>query len=407
MKLCEKNKWKPWIQNKRLWQHELEVNKEMPAQTRDAFIDPHVIDLARNSAYKDPVEVDSKIGRFSKLRGVSHMSGAPVLLVRNLSRWDSAALAQAHCPSMLLCRKLVDSMLCSDVELSESIRSLLLTLRTNLLMGNYVCFVDFEYALRSLIQSLPESQKLMFHHQNLKEHLILSYSSSCSRLFAQESKKHQVIKNAFLRKINKILSQSSLAEISQHRPLVNSSLVHPLQEDVRRVLLRVRNNDILSIVEAMNKLDHLFHRAEELCGVSAGVVVAVQVMKNVCEREFRKEVISGRSFPKVGEKIINNIMKHPSSVPFQQPFDWKAAGLVEYGQVVEKPMDLSTIKKLIKSKDIKNVVDLKAHLMLIWNNATLFNDVFYKIFLKIERIRVSVSLIPDHFVFGLPERDLI
>ena len=43
-------------------------------------------------------------------------------------------------------------------------------------------------------------------------------------------------------------------------------------------------------------------------------------------------------------KVVCAFISRPESLPFREPVDWEALGLLDYPQVVKKPMDLGTIK---------------------------------------------------------------
>jgi hypothetical protein len=42
-------------------------------------------------------------------------------------------------------------------------------------------------------------------------------------------------------------------------------------------------------------------------------------------------------------------------VPFREPVDWKALGLLDYPSIITRPMDLSTVKKKMSSKSYEYV----------------------------------------------------
>ena len=42
---------------------------------------------------------------------------------------------------------------------------------------------------------------------------------------------------------------------------------------------------------------------------------------------------------------IPQLEKDPTSFEFRQPVDWKAYGLVDYLDIIKKPMDLATLKR--------------------------------------------------------------
>ncbi|KAM1972871.1 hypothetical protein TB1_018660 [Malus domestica] len=74
------------------------------------------------------------------------------------------------------------------------------------------------------------------------------------------------------------------------------------------------------------------------------------------------------------------ITKHDWAWPFMVPVDVEGLGLHDYYQVIEKPMDLGTIKKKknrMEAKDgseYKNVGEIYADVRLVFKNAMKYND---------------------------------
>ncbi|KAM1958820.1 hypothetical protein ACFX15_004164 [Malus domestica] len=63
--------------------------------------------------------------------------------------------------------------------------------------------------------------------------------------------------------------------------------------------------------------------------------------------------------------------------PFMNPVDVEGLGLHDYYQVIEKPMDLGTIKNRMEAKDgseYKNVREIYADVRLVFKNAMKYND---------------------------------
>ncbi|GMJ09513.1 IMBIBITION-INDUCIBLE 1, GLOBAL TRANSCRIPTION FACTOR GROUP E1 [Hibiscus trionum] len=74
--------------------------------------------------------------------------------------------------------------------------------------------------------------------------------------------------------------------------------------------------------------------------------------------------------------ILRQITQHKWAWPFMQPVDVKGLGLHDYYEVIEKPMDFSTIKNQMEAKDgtgYKNVRDICADVRLVFNNAMKYN----------------------------------
>lgn len=76
-------------------------------------------------------------------------------------------------------------------------------------------------------------------------------------------------------------------------------------------------------------------------------------------------------------KILHQITQNKWAWPFMEPVDVKGLGLHDYYEIVEKPMDFSTIKKKMEAKDgsgYKHVREICADVRLIFKNAMKYND---------------------------------
>ena len=78
--------------------------------------------------------------------------------------------------------------------------------------------------------------------------------------------------------------------------------------------------------------------------------------------------------------IIDMLMRRPDSADFREPLDWRGIGLHDYPKVIEKPMDLATVKQNIKGyRTIHNCAD---DIRLIWSNCKKYNgegSVYYSL----------------------------
>ncbi|KAH9768171.1 hypothetical protein KPL71_011527 [Citrus sinensis] len=68
------------------------------------------------------------------------------------------------------------------------------------------------------------------------------------------------------------------------------------------------------------------------------------------------------------------ITQHKWAWPFMQPVDVKGLGLDDYYEVIDKPMDFSTIKKQMEAKEYKNVREICTDVRLVFKNAMKYND---------------------------------
>ncbi|KAK4756081.1 hypothetical protein SAY87_009838 [Trapa incisa] len=74
--------------------------------------------------------------------------------------------------------------------------------------------------------------------------------------------------------------------------------------------------------------------------------------------------------------ILRQITQHKWAWPFMQPVDVKGLGLDDYYEVIDKPMDFSTIKNQMEARDgtgYKNVWEIYADVRLVFKNAMKYN----------------------------------
>ncbi|KAG6728435.1 hypothetical protein I3843_02G152800 [Carya illinoinensis] len=75
--------------------------------------------------------------------------------------------------------------------------------------------------------------------------------------------------------------------------------------------------------------------------------------------------------------ILCQIMQHKWARPFLEPVDVEGLNLHDYYEVIDKPMDFSTIKNQMEAKDgtgYKNVREICADVRLVFKNAMKYND---------------------------------
>ncbi|KAF5182568.1 Transcription factor gte6 [Thalictrum thalictroides] len=75
--------------------------------------------------------------------------------------------------------------------------------------------------------------------------------------------------------------------------------------------------------------------------------------------------------------IFRQITQHKWAWPFMHPVDVEALGLHDYYEIIDKPMDFTTIKNQMEAKDgtgYKNVREICADVRLVFKNAMTYND---------------------------------
>ncbi|KAF1001656.1 hypothetical protein AG4045_003086 [Apium graveolens] len=77
------------------------------------------------------------------------------------------------------------------------------------------------------------------------------------------------------------------------------------------------------------------------------------------------------------QEILKPVTQHKWAWPFMHPVDVKGLGLHDYYEVIDRPMDFSTIKNQMDAKDgagYKHVREIYADMLLVFNNAMKYND---------------------------------
>lgn len=103
-------------------------------------------------------------------------------------------------------------------------------------------------------------------------------------------------------------------------------------------------------------------------------------VKKYMQEITRKEAAAAKRMQELMRQfgtIFNQITRHKSAWPFLQPVDVEGLGLDDYYEVIDKPMDFSTIKNQMEARDgtgYKNVRQICADMRLVFKNAMKYND---------------------------------
>ncbi|KAL9456679.1 hypothetical protein AB3S75_005827 [Citrus x aurantiifolia] len=95
---------------------------------------------------------------------------------------------------------------------------------------------------------------------------------------------------------------------------------------------------------------------------------------------FHREEAAGRRMQELKRQfaaIFRQVTQHKWAWPFMHPVDVEGLGLHDYYEVIEKPMDFSTIKNKMDGKDgtgYRNVREIYADVRLVFKNAMKYND---------------------------------
>jgi hypothetical protein len=106
------------------------------------------------------------------------------------------------------------------------------------------------------------------------------------------------------------------------------------------------------------------------------------------------------------KKIIADIKSHPNSIPFIEPVNYKELGLVDYVQIIKKPMDLSTVfNNLVKNKCVY-ISEVLDDIQLIWDNCKTYNIEGSDIFVQAEIIEKYADSVIKRF-YNAPKSKII
>ena len=105
-------------------------------------------------------------------------------------------------------------------------------------------------------------------------------------------------------------------------------------------------------------------------------------------------------------EIVRTLEKFPESVNFLKPVDYKALGLIDYPLVIKNPMDLSTVRKKIKSEKYAYIEELLEDLILIWDNCRAYNQIGSAIVTNANYLQNKLKSICEDFgiIMNLPEK---
>lgn len=82
--------------------------------------------------------------------------------------------------------------------------------------------------------------------------------------------------------------------------------------------------------------------------------------------------------------LIKHLESQRESSEFLAPVDYKGLGLDDYPQVVKTPMDLSTVRKKLKTGKYQRLTEVVGDICLIWENCRAYNALGSTIVLQAE-----------------------
>jgi hypothetical protein len=73
------------------------------------------------------------------------------------------------------------------------------------------------------------------------------------------------------------------------------------------------------------------------------------------------------------KNIVDKLYKNRASGPFREPVDPIELGIPDYLEVIKKPIDLGTIKKLLAQQEYQTLEQFVADVRLVWSNCLAYN----------------------------------
>ncbi|XP_011084343.1 transcription factor GTE6 [Sesamum indicum] len=103
-------------------------------------------------------------------------------------------------------------------------------------------------------------------------------------------------------------------------------------------------------------------------------------MKKLQQDASRREAAAAKRMQELMRQfgsIFRQITQHKWAWPFMQPVDVEGLGLHDYYQIIDRPMDFTTIKNQMEAKDgtgYKHVREICSDVRLVFKNAMKYND---------------------------------
>ena len=87
--------------------------------------------------------------------------------------------------------------------------------------------------------------------------------------------------------------------------------------------------------------------------------------------------------------LLKDLMSKPSSIPFCRPVDIVKLGIPDYPIVIPKPMDLGTIRDLLRARYYKSILHFAEDVRLTFNNALRYNPAGHPIHITARALSVE------------------
>ncbi|KAI3470461.1 hypothetical protein Pfo_027124 [Paulownia fortunei] len=183
-------------------------------------------------------------------------------------------------------------------------------------------------------------------------------------------------------------------------------LVNASNEDITNVEQRTTEGNTAQVDDYKNKVDELFAKVDKLeqrvneveqfylnaklkePNTSRSALIIkdkekekyIPSMKKLQQDASRREAAAAKRMQELMRQfgsIFRQITQHKWAWPFMQPVDVEGLGLHDYYQIIDRPMDFSTIKNQMEAKDgtgYKHVREICSDVRLVFKNAMKYND---------------------------------
>jgi len=72
-------------------------------------------------------------------------------------------------------------------------------------------------------------------------------------------------------------------------------------------------------------------------------------------------------------KIVDWLLAHEDTEPFREPVDWRGLELFDYPEIIDKMMDLGTVKRKLDRGQYSTTHDVAEDVRLVWHNCMSYN----------------------------------
>ncbi|GFP82837.1 transcription factor gte6 [Phtheirospermum japonicum] len=139
--------------------------------------------------------------------------------------------------------------------------------------------------------------------------------------------------------------------------------------------------------ERVNEVEELYLKLNEPNTSKSAVIIKdkekekhIPSMKKLQQDASRREAAASKRMQELMRHfgtIFRQMTQHKWAWPFMQPVDVEGLGLHDYYQIIDRPMDFSTIKNQMEAKDgtgYKHVREICSDVRLVFKNAMKYND---------------------------------